>query len=267
MDITLILLVIGILFGIYLIFKFVKKLIFAVFSVILLFVVIVGSIFGLVYLDFKQLSSQTDFDVDVIYVNGQNYEFGTQVMIRNNSNIDLDSIKGLSKSELSLIDVSSIKKEDNLFIVEIDSVLFDSLIANNTFTFDQFANNDAFSSFTLEFTGEEISSLLVSNNAKEEFVTMILDKNNMKGALRIAAEGILNSEIDKLPFQIKEILFLVVMQNSMEDKNNVLALLKAYKNDEGIAVYPDRFTFKLVRMLPVNTIESYIPSMPSNPIN
>ena len=54
------------------------------------------------------------------------------------------------------------------------------------------------------------------------------------------------------------------MQESMKDKNNIITLLKAYKNDEGISVYPDRFTFKLVRMVPINTIESYIPTNPLN---
>jgi len=267
MDFNLILILLAIVVGVYLIFKFIKKLVFAVFTAVFLFVAVIGGVFGLVYLDFNQLSSQTDFDIDVIYVNEGNYAFGTQIMVRNNSQINLTSVKGISGSDLSAIDINKITKEDNLFVVEVDSVLFNSLIENNTFSFNQFASNDALSSFTLEFTGSEISNLLVSTNAKNEFVTLLLDKNNMKGIIRETVKPIINSEITNLPFDIKQLLFLAVMQESLKNKDNILTLLKAYKNDNGLAVYPDRYSFKLLKMLPVDTIQSYIPSMPTNPLN
>ena len=66
MELSLILLVIGFLVVVYLIFKLIKKLIVAVFTVIFVFILIIAGIFGLVYMDFKQLSMQQDFDVNLI---------------------------------------------------------------------------------------------------------------------------------------------------------------------------------------------------------
>jgi len=262
MDITLILIIIGVLLGVYIIFKFIKKLVFAIITTILLIGIVIGSVFGIVYLDFKQLSSSTDFNVDVIYLNSNNYEFGTKIMFKNNSKIDLNSIKGISGTELQSIDAKNIVKDDNLYVIEIDNKLFDSLIANKTFNFDQFKTNKAFSSFKLELTGKEISTILNSKNAQNDFIKLILDKNNYQGQVRAAISPIIKSEIGKLPFKIKEILFLAVMQESLKDQANIIKLLKAYKNDNGVNVYPDRYTFKMLRMLPISTIESYIPTNP-----
>lgn len=263
MEFSLIMILILFLVGIYFIFKLIKKVIFTIVSVIFLILAVVGAVFGLVYIDFQQLAMQEDFEINTIYVNSGKYDFGTKILIQNNSKLDLNSFKGISRTQLDNIKVNEITKDDNLFVVEIDDTIFSKLIAGKTFNFKQFASNDAFSSFKVELTGSQITNLLNSNTAKDDFINLVLKNNNIKGKIETVVKPLVTDEINSLPFEIKEILFLFTLQESIKDKENILTLIKAYQNDSGVSVYPDRFTFKLIRYLPVSTIESYIPKMPS----
>ena len=67
MEWSLILLLVGFVVLVYLIFKFIKKLVFAVITVVLLVVLIFAGVGGIVYLDVNNLASQKDFDVNVVY--------------------------------------------------------------------------------------------------------------------------------------------------------------------------------------------------------
>lgn len=252
---------------VYLIFKFIKKLVFAVFTLVLLVVLVVGGVGGLVYLDFKQLSTQNDFDINLVYqeTGSNDLVLGTNIPVRNQE-LNITNIEKLSVSELNNLDPEAITDNDNKFVIIITDTTFKEIMNKEVYDLNNIDGVDfsAYSTYDLTLTKNEIIQIIESSDGTDTLLEIILEKNGITGIAKEISKPMLKGEISKSleasNLSFKEALFLFVLSQSIQNEQNVLTILDAYKNDDGVQVYPDRFTFKLVRMLPISTIQQYLPS-------
>jgi energy-coupling factor transporter transmembrane protein EcfT len=121
MDFTLIVGILLFILVVYLIFKFVKKIVFAVISVFILIILIIAGIGGLAYLDFRSLSAQQDFVVNVVYAQDENLQYGIQIPF-NNSEPQTEEVSGISN--IKTLDVDEIDKDSGEFIIIIDDMFY-----------------------------------------------------------------------------------------------------------------------------------------------
>lgn len=135
MEFNLILLVVGFLVLVWLIFKFIKKLVFAILAVFLLVILIFGGTIGLVYLDLNNLAAQEDFEINLVLKEGENYILGTSFDVKNQE-FDVSSVNTLTESDLNDLNVKEISDEDNLFIVELDKEFFEEIMVEE-YTLDR----------------------------------------------------------------------------------------------------------------------------------
>lgn len=264
---SLIIFIIAFIAVVYLIFKFIKKLVFAVITLILLVVVIVGGVGGLVYLDFKQLSTQKDFDINLVYEDAATNDLilGTNIPVRNQQ-LEITGVEKLSISELDSLTPQDITTDDNKFVIVINDEVFKQIMNQDVYDLNKIDGVDfsSYSSYDLTLTKEEITQIIEAQDGTDMLLEIILEKNQITGFAKDLAKPMLKDEISKglqaNNMTFKEALFLFVLSQSVQDEQNVLTILEAYKSDSGVQVYPDRFTFKLVRMLPISTIQQYLPN-------
>lgn len=257
MEFNLILLVVGFLVLVWLIFKFIKKLVFAILAVFLLVILIFGGTIGLVYLDLNNLAAQEDFEINLVLKEGENYILGTSFDVKNQE-FDVSSVNTLTESDLNDLNVKEISDEDNLFIVELDKEFFEEIMVEE-YTFEGI---QGYEDYDLSLTKNEVLELIDESSSSEELVDILLEKNEVDGILADIAKPTLVSEIDSYinnsGVQFQEAIFLMALSQSVSDKSNALDLVQGFKDDE-ISIYPDRFTFGLVRMLPAETLQENLP--------
>lgn len=262
---SLIIFIVAVIAVIYLIFKFIKKLVFAVFTLVLLFVIVVGGIGGLVYLDYKQLSTQKDFDVKVVYMDSStdNLVFGTNIPVENQQ-VNVKGISGISKTDISNLKPDKVTDSDNEFVIVIDDKTFESLVTKDKYDLKSIpgVNLAGYESYDLSLTKNEVLEIMKSEDGLDKMLDIVLEKNNIIGIAKDLAKPLLKEKISaslqSSNLTFRQALFMFVLSDGVQSENGALTVLEAYKNQDGVGVYPDRFTFKLVRMLPVSTIKQYL---------
>lgn len=257
MDISLILLIVGFLLVAFLIFKLIKKVIVAIVTVVITFVLLVGGIVGLVYLDINNLTSNENYNIQVVYEKDDNYLFGLKLGVENNS-VDLEDIDSISKSNLDDLKTEELKKDDNTFVIIIPEESFEQLIINSTYDYSEFLlNNENFEGLNLELEGEEIKSIIESNNPNDEFIDVLLKDTSISDLelemVRSVIENAMEIQMSNSSLSINEILFVYTISQSVESKDKFKILFSEYKKNN-IEVYPDRITFKMFRILPLDII-------------
>lgn len=259
---TSILIMIAMAIGlIYLIFKFIKKMIFAVISAILVVVLLFGGVIGIAVYDMKTLSEKTDFDVNVVYFNQDNFILGTKVLIEN-SEPNLEEINSLSEQDFNSLELNKLDKNGDTFVVTLDREVIDKIITSKTTTLSFLSEVELPEGSVIEFTNEEILTLVESQTAVEDFIDLLLEKNNIDqaiaGFLKDGLTASINSVLETLGISFNEALFFdFLMTNSEINELDYLEILSSYKQDE-IMIYPNRLTFSLVKMLPSSFIQDQI---------
>ena len=260
METSFILLVIGFLVVSYLIFKFIKKIIWAVVSFIFLIILIIGGVFGLVALDMNNLASQNDFNVYFMYGNSANPQFGLEIPIVNKS-VDQENIKKVDISSIKKVNLDSVKND---FYVYLSKDELSKILNNNKSYYLIGTKNLNVAGFDIEtkLTKSQVESILDSNAPIDNYVDIIYSENKFPEIAGVSAKPLLKekiqSELDKKNLNLEQALFVSVLMDSLNNPTNVVELVQGFKDKE-LEIYPDRFTFKLVRMLPVQTIMSYMP--------
>jgi hypothetical protein len=257
MEISLILLIIGFLLVAFLIFKLIKKVIVAIVTIVITFVLLVGGVVGLVYLDINNLTSNTNYNVQVVYEKDDNYLLGLKLDVENNS-VDVENIQSIPKSNLDDLKTKELKKDDNTFVIIIPEESFDKVIVNSTYDYSEFLLNDEnFEGLNLELTGEEVKFIIESNDPNDEFINVLLKDTIMSDEeLEIVRNVIQNSietQMNSDSISINELLFAYTISQSIESKDKFRILFSEYKK-KNIEIYPDRITFKMFRILPLDTI-------------
>ena len=268
METSFILLIIGFIVVTYLIFKFIKKVVWAVFSFIFLIILIIGGIFGLVALDINNLASQSDFNVYVMYGNSQNPVFGLEIPIENKS-VNQDKVSKVDISTIKSVDLDSVDKDFYIFLSKDE---FSKLLNDNQSYYLIGTRNLNIAGFDIEtkLTKSQVIDILNSNSPIDSYVDVIYSENSFPEVAGISAKPLLKekiqSELDKKHVNLEQALFVSVLMDSVNNPNSIVELVQAFK-DKQLEVYPDRFTFKLVRMLPVETIMEYIPQNMLNSVS
>lgn len=265
MDMSLILLILGFVVVTFLIFKFIKKVVVAIFSFVFLILIIVASVFGLVYLDYNYLASQNDFNVNVIYGSSQDANFGTIIPVENKTP-DISKISSYDISNLQNLDLSSVEPDFYFFV---DKDLFNSLLNNKSSYYLMGTENLSFSGVNIrtQLTKTQVLDVINSKNSLDDYVNILNNLNNAPEVLGVSMKPLIKKELktklDEVHLTLNEALFMSVLKDSISSSGSQINLIKGFK-DEKLEVYPDRFSFKLIRMLPVDTLISYLPNQLTN---
>ena len=261
MEFTLIVGILLFIIVVYLIFKFVKKVIFAIISVFILILLIIAGVGGLAYLDFKSLSSQENFVVNVVYAQEESLLYGVQIPFEN-SQANVDQVSGISN--IKTLDVEKVSTDSAEFVVVIDEVLFRELIAGKTFSFEELLPEEEFGEYNITLTDVEILRVLDSSNPDDELIELIFEKANiptfMLESFKPTAKSMLNSALEDMDMTVKEALFSLVLSELAQDQEAIIPLLEGFKGD-GLEVYPQRITFDLLKYIPTSVIEEQIPTV------
>jgi hypothetical protein len=260
MELSLILLIIGFLVVVFLIFKFIKKLVVAIVSVIFVFLLLVGAVVGLVYLDLNNLMENENYDIHVVYSKDNTNLLGVKVPIQNKS-LNIDNIKSISQYNLDNLNTDELEKEDKKFVVIIPNSSFVKLTANQTYDISEMGiGTSQMDDFTFELTGKEVVKIIESQDSMDMFITILFEKNNIDDVaadlLKPTVEAALEGEFDKREISLKEVLFLYSASKSLESQKKLVILFEDYKDKE-IEVYPDRLTFKVLKLLPIDILKDY----------
>ncbi len=258
MEIGLWLIILGFLILAYVIFKLIKKVVFAIIAVVLLVVLVFGGVAGLVYIDMKNLADKTDYDVNFLLEEEDDYSLGFGFPVREGE-FELLNVYGLSQDDISKIDVDEISKSDNLFIVSINRDFLESLTPDK-YPVDSFISPEENKDYNLTFTNGEVLSLMNSKSQISDVIDIVLEKDDVESeslSTKIE-EHLLEKDID-----VGTAIFSVVLSDIFSDESNSLDLITGYKEGE-INIYPDRISFKLIKWLPTKTIQSFLEDNPSN---
>jgi energy-coupling factor transporter transmembrane protein EcfT len=255
MDFTLMVGILLFIIVVYLIFKFVKKIIFAVISVFILIILIIAAIGGLAYLDFRSLSAQQDFVVNVVYAEGDSLLYGVQIPFDNAEPLT-ENVTGISN--IKTLDVDEVSKDSGEFIVVIDDVLFKELIDGKTFTFTDVLPEGQFDEYNMTFTDVEVLRVMESDTPNDELLNVVFEKANIPSFLietaKPIASEVLVSVLEEIDMTSKEAIFTLALSEVVQDQENVVSLVQGFKDDE-LQVYPERITFDLIKYIPTSIIE------------
>lgn len=261
MDTSFILLILGFLVVTYLIFKFIKKIVVAVFSFIFLIILIIGSVVGLAALDVNNLASQSDFNVNVFYGSVDKPVFGLSIPVVNKS-VDQNSV---SKYDINLLKSVDLEKEDKNFYIFYSRELFANSLSDskNYYLMGTKDLNILSVDINASLTKSQVIEILNDNSPIDKYVDVVYNQNKVSDLLADTIKSMFKEEIqsklDEKHLDLEQALFVSVLMDVSGDNNFIVSLINGFKSDE-LQVYPDRFTFKLVKMLPVDTIIGYIPA-------
>lgn len=265
MDTSLILLIIGFIVIAFLILKLIKKVIVAVFTIVFVFILLCGAVVGLVYLDMNNLMEGKNYDVNIVYAKGDNYELGVNLPIEDR-NIDVQNIEGISEEQLSNLDPKEITKNDNTFVVVVDEVLYGEILSDKGYNLadaQDLGLGEIADDMNIDviLTKEDVLEIMDSDDDVGTFVDILFEENDLDNitpkVLKSVAEDELSDALDDAGVSLKEFLFVYTLQESLDDSQNIVTLLDGFK-DKDLEVYPDRLTFKALRTLPVDTLKGYI---------
>ena len=250
MDTSLIIMIVGFLVLVWLIFKFVKKIVTAIFTILLLLVVIFAGAYGLIYFDFKSLSSEEVLDIQILHSKDDAFLRGVSIPLRNGE-LEFEELKGMSSEFLASFDPKSTEAENSYHIV-IEDEFFQILMDK-----DEFSSEDlAFGKYTLELSKTDLEKI-VDTKSSGDLADILLESTDLTGnekkVAKINLANVIDKELGTREIDTGTLMFLLVLADASEDPKSLVQLTQAFK-DKDLRVYPSRFSFTLVRMLPSGTI-------------
>ena len=260
METTLLLLIIGFIVLVFLIFKFIKKAIFAVIAIVAILVLIFGGTIGLVYLDMNNLANSKDYDVQVVLEKDGEYILGASLPVKN-KDIDIENLEGITRTQVSKINVSKITDDDNLFVIEIEQEFLEEIMVEE-YRFEGIDLPDEMADYDISLTKQEILELMDEGSTPEEMIDIILSKNNLNSADENVFRELLVLQVENYlkerNMNFRTAVFVVALTGSLDSEVNILKIIQGYKEEGKVEIYPDRLTFSLVRMLPASTIMGFL---------
>jgi len=228
MDTSFILLILGFVVVTYLIFKFIKKIVFAVFSFVFLIILIIGGIFGLVYLDINNLANTQDFDINLIYGNSEDAQFGIAVPFENQTP-NIENVKSYSVDLLSDVDLDDVEPN---FYVFISKDLFSSLLVDDSSYYLIGTEELEYSGFSIDasLTKDQVQDLLSSNSALDLYVDIIYAQNDLPEIGDISVKPLvkvmIEDELEKYNLEFEEALFVSIFAANLQNDNTLGVVLK-----------------------------------------
>lgn len=263
MDMSLIIFIIAFVILGLVVFNLVKKLIHGVFIMVTLFIFVIGGVAALVYFDYNNLTGQENYDI-YFTLNSldNNLINGVSLPVRNGS-IEFDSLSGLSNQALNNLDPKAVKSDTDFFLIVIEEDFFYELVDNRR----EYDMSNIVSgmgpNLDLKLSQEEVKLILDSDNSREELISVLVSKND--GSL---TESELSQNLQEIlesnNLEVRQILFSLVILESLFSQANILDVVDGFKNNE-INIYPEKFTFKLLKFIvPSSTIKSLLENSLSN---
>lgn len=260
MDTSLIIYLVLFLIVVVGIFMLIKKIIFAVFTVLVLSLIIVAGVGGLVYSDYKQISSQKNFSVNLFYGSYSNLEFGLSIPFQNKT-VNIQEVRGFNSNVKSL----NLENSKNFYIF-LKKDAFYNLMNSNTNYYLIGTQNLNYLNFKINasITKLQVENLLnLSNsNALEKYSNILYLKNNLSRFGPLAKQSLLKtkiqSELSSKNVTFREVLFVSVLFQELKKSSTITKLFEDFQNSS-LEVYPHRFSFKLLKILPFGIIKGFLP--------
>jgi hypothetical protein len=205
---------------------FIKKIIFSVISIFLIFGLILGVSAAAVYFDLEELSSKSNLEFNILYEKNNKILNGVLLTYEKNKTPDLKNLKVLTEKEISNLKV----KGDYEFKIILNREFFERTIKNDTFIL-----NKAF-----------------GLNLEKEIILNILEKEEPFKIPSIVLKSILHLGTGR------DFLFLFLLKESFTDPTNTFKIIESYQNEE-LLVEPSRFSFTIIKYLPIDLINYFLP--------
>lgn len=259
MDVGLIIYFAIVVVLIVLAFKFIKKIIFAVITSIMILSISVLGIVGLVFLDFQSLTQMEDATINVAYLQDEEYSTGVVLPINSNQEVEISEVNTLDQEQYQQeLDSTSKNTFTITFNESVFSIIEDGSISLNDLLADQASS---FSNQDLEIEVEELIEILNSNSAKEDLAQILLDRINISPEMEdLARPSVLNS-LEGLEtsrgLDIDSIALLILLNEFTQKESNIIAVFMQYQ-DGNIEIHPNKFSFTLLKYIPVSLVRDSI---------
>ena len=253
MDISLIIYIVIFLAVIVLLFKLIKKVIFAVFASLFLVVLLFAGIGGMVYMDYKDISTKDNFNLNIVYGDFENgLNFGLSIPIENKSEFSVDKLEEIS---IKSLDEKSLEKEkDDIYLLISENFLKTIMKQNSSYyligTKDlQVMTNKV----DAKLSREDVLDILESKDAQEEYMELIFDKNEFLVENELVKK-MFESELEKQlnTISLKSALFASILKDL--EAENTIDFIDGIK-DEEILVYPKKFSIKVIKYIPTSFLK------------
>lgn len=260
MDITLIIYFIIVIALIVLAFKFIKKIIFAVLTSIMIVLISIAGVGVLVYLDYQSLSKMDNATINVAYLSEDEYVTGVSFPISADEELDPSQVQLLTFEEYEE-EINS--NSDNTFTLSVDesvfSIIQDEIVSLNDLMAEQ-GMNDLFEQ-DLEIEVSILMRILDSQTPREDLAGVVLESINLGPTLEDAAKPILLASIEELEesqnLDVKSIAFSLLLDELVQKESNIVAVVMEYQ-DGNIEVHPNKLSFRLLRYVPISIIRDMI---------
>ncbi len=257
MELSLIIYIIIILAVVVLIFKIIKKIMFAIFATIVFVILIFAGVGTLIYMDYKDLSTMNG-DINILYGNPDNVQFGLEIPLQNGSvaeeNVSTIEVEDINEQYLKKVDDT----DNSLYILVSPEVFKEALSGDETYNL--MGTEDltiAGIEINTSLTSEEVITIIESENSTETYVEIIMEKNEIPDIelFGVSSEDVLIKEIEEElgEVELREALFVSVISDL--DAEGTSKVLTGFKEEE-INVYPEKFSFKFLRWLPIDMLEN-----------
>lgn len=224
--IEIIIFVVGFALIAFLIFKFIKKLVFAILSLLLLVVLIFGVFIGIVYFDYKYYAGFEEGSINIYTLNNQEALYGIELQIKNGTIVPSD-IKSAGDFKTTI-------KKDKQITFTIDKDVYYDLLKNET---------------SYKYPVDDLKENFVEIKLEKETIIKILEAKNPKEVM----EEEINENVYLLmkPYieQIgdeKSFIFMLTLTTAEYEDREVKIFAQAF-DDKKINIIPERMSIKMFR--------------------
>ncbi|MDA3855435.1 MAG: hypothetical protein PF569_04200 [Candidatus Woesearchaeota archaeon] len=236
-----------------LIFKFIKKIIAAVFTVIFLVILIFAGVGGLVYMDYKSIVEQENYNINLIYGTPEDPQLGLGFVVDENG-FDSSNVESVIVEDVDVVFLDNLGDEDGFYIY-VPEEQFESILDHNTTYYLPGTEDIEVMGFEVEFglSKDEVLEVVNSEDSNQVYVDIVIENNDFPNIPGVDPESLIEDYIEEaLPnASLGEVLFTTTFTDV--DSEDVATIFEGFK-DEEVEVYPDRFSFNIVKLLPVSTI-------------
>lgn len=226
-----------------LIFKLIKKLLFAALTFIVMIFVILAGLGGLIYYDISSLTKKENFVLQVELEENETTVQGFILPFENQSP---------SFKKLSSIDNSNIDEE--YYKVGIGKKSFDELISKKNIHFEHF-EVASLHEYNTTMSGEKYLEILYSPNSLDNLIEYIFQNysmpQNLKDEVKNQAKAEIEEEILTQNLQQKDFVFALGFTSLLQDQKAYLDLFTLYK-EEKITIEPKTISMKFISYIPTS---------------
>ncbi len=211
-----------------LVFIFIKKIISTIFIMAGLVILTLGCMFGIIYLDYSNISSYDKLEINIVYENLDKYYSGVILNVENKS-VDFKELNFVKKENLNLLKEGS-KAENQYLIILSRTFLENTLDSNKTYIVPKIGN----------FTKENLLDIIENKYEGNEIINQLNEMSN--------STDIMKSE---------DLIFGLVLKEIILSPTGILEIIDGYKEDE-IEIDPDRMSLKILSLIPTGLIKDIV---------